>query len=204
MNKELWLETMSNKLICICGMCGAGKSEVSDYFKGLGAFAYVRFGQVVLDEVKKISQKPSEALEREVRERFRSEMGMAAIAIKNIPKILKELKHKNVIADGLYSWEEYLVLKERFRDDLVVIAVYAPPSIRYARLTGRANRHGTDESLRFRSFSTEQAEARDKAEIENLHKAGPIAMADYLIKNDATVDELKQNCREVYTKIFVD
>lgn len=195
---------MSNKLICICGMCGAGKSEVSDFFKSLGDFAYIRFGQVVLDEVKKISQKPSEALEREVRERFRSEMGMAAIAIKNIPKILKELKHKSVIADGLYSWEEYLVLKERFRDNLVVIAVYAPPSLRYSRLTGRANRHGVDENLRFRSFSKDQAKARDKAEIENLHKAGPIAMADYTINNDSTVDMLRQKCREVYTKIFID
>jgi dephospho-CoA kinase len=195
---------MNNKLICVCGMCGAGKSEVSEYFKSRGDFGYIRFGQVVLDEVKKISNKPSEALEREIRERFRSEMGMAAIAIKNIPIIERELQKISVVADGLYSWEEYLVLKEKFPNNMVVIAVYAPPLVRYARLSGRAKRHGSDEGLRFRSFSKEQAESRDKAEIENLHKAGPIAMADYTIINDKNIEDLKKSCEKVYTNIFVD
>jgi len=36
---------MPNKLVCIVGMCGAGKSEVADVFIENG-YEYIRFGQI--------------------------------------------------------------------------------------------------------------------------------------------------------------
>jgi len=41
-----------NKLICIAGMPGVGKSVLSDYFVKKG-HKFVRFGQITLDIVKK-------------------------------------------------------------------------------------------------------------------------------------------------------
>jgi len=43
---------MLNKIICIVGMAGAGKSLVADELVKQG-FEYLRFGQITLDEVKK-------------------------------------------------------------------------------------------------------------------------------------------------------
>jgi dephospho-CoA kinase len=193
---------MTNKLICLVGMCGAGKSEVADYLMSRRKYGFVRFGQVTLDKVKELGKKPSEELERKIREDLRDKYGMAAFAILNIPKFDKLLKESDVIGDGLYSWEEYLVLKEKYGDNLVIIATYASPKIRYQRLEGRAEKHGSDKDLRFRSFTKEEAAKRDRAEIENLHKAGPIAMAEYTLINNKKLSDLHKQIDEISEEIY--
>ncbi len=170
-------------------MCGSGKSVVADVFVAHG-YQFLRFGQITMEEIKRRNLEVSEANERAVREGFRKEHGMGAYAILNIPKIEELLKHGPVIVDGLYSWSEYKVLKENYGDRFITIAIYAPPKTRYARLDTRVNMK-EDTALRNRRFSPEQAKARDCAEIENIEKGGPIAMADYTITNDGTLDELK-------------
>jgi dephospho-CoA kinase len=193
---------MKSKLICLVGMAGAGKSEVAEYLMEKRKFGYVRFGQITLDMVKKMGEKPSEALERKIREDNRKKYGMAAYAILNEPKFDELLKSGDVIGDGLYSWEEYIELKNRYGESLIVIAVYAPPEMRYSRLDGRAAGHGKDEKMRFRSFTRKEAAARDYAEIENLHKAGPIAMADCTLINTGKRGDLHKAIDMVLSKIY--
>jgi len=188
-----------NKLVCIAGMPGAGKSVVSDFFVENG-YRFVRFGQVVLDEVKKLSPKPSEKIERKVREGIRKRHGMAAMAILNYPKFKKLLKRGNVIADGLYSWAEYKFLKNKFGKRMYLIAVFAPPELRYQRISTRVMPKN-DKELRHRPFSKSEAKSRDFAEIENLDKGGPIAMADYTIVNTEDMRYFKKQINEVYDEI---
>jgi dephospho-CoA kinase len=187
-----------NKIVFIVGMPGSGKSIVSDELVADG-FAFVRFGQIVLDKVKEDGLELSEKNEKKIREDLRREHGMAAMALLNIPKFDEFLKKSNVVGDGLYSWSEYKLLKEKYGDAMYVIAVYAPPEIRYERLESRAV--DNDEKQRFRSFTKDEAKARDFAEIENLEKGGPIAMADFTIINTGTIEELKQKVKEILLKI---
>lgn len=190
------------KIICISGLCGSGKSEVGEYFVKAG-YAYIRFGQVTLDEIKKRNLEPTEANERPIREALRKQYGPAAFAILNMPKIDALLSEdKNVLADGLYSWSEYKELKNKYGDDLIVIAVYASPKTRYERLENRKSRYEVDPNLKFRSFSKEEAKARDYAEIENIEKAGPIAMADFTIVNEGSLDELHTQINKILEKII--
>ena len=107
---------------------------------------------------------------------------MAAYAIKIEPRIrqlLSTSKVESIILDGLYSWEEYVYLQPKF-PNLKLIAIYARPEVRYRRLAVRA----------VRQLTPEQARARDIAEIEVSHKAGPIAIADYLVDNNGSLDQL--------------
>lgn len=204
----LWYKSVAihynimNKLICLVGMCGAGKSEVADYLQSKRKFGFLRLGQLTLDIVKEMGEKPSEALEKKIRQDLRKKHGMAAFARLNIPKFDKLLKNSDVIGDGLYSWEEYLLLKEKYGDRLIVVAVYAPPKLRYLRLEDRAKKHGADKNLRFRSFTAEEAAARDKAEIENLHKAGPISMADYTLINTGDIKLLHKQIDQIIEEIY--
>ncbi|MFA5532238.1 MAG: dephospho-CoA kinase, partial [Candidatus Shapirobacteria bacterium] len=80
-----------NKIVCISGMCGAGKSVVSDFFVK-NDFQFIRFGQLTLDEVKKRGLEVNEANERIIREEFRAKHGMAAFAILNLPKFDELIK----------------------------------------------------------------------------------------------------------------
>ena len=167
------------KLVAVVGMAGAGKTEVARLFCA-GGFARVRFGDITDEMVKSRGLPLSEENERRVREELRREHGMAAYAILNQPRIDAALEDGNVVVDGLYSWEEYLYFKEHYRQAFLVVAVTASPRTRYARLAGRA----------IRPLTAPEAASRDRAEIENLAKAGPIVMADYTIINETTLEEL--------------
>lgn len=189
-----------NKLVCIVGLTGSGKTEIADYFKDQG-YLYIRFGQITLDVVAKNGLEPIEANERPIREAFRDEYGPAAYAILNMPKFDEGLIKGNVIGDGLYSWAEYKVLKEKYGNAFMVVAIIASPKIRYARLENRADKYGDDPKMIHRSATKEAAQARDYAEIENIAKAGPIVMADYTIVNEGSLEEFQEKIKEIYNKI---
>ena len=186
-----------NKIICLVGMSGSGKSVVADVLVENG-FEFARFGQITLDIVKERGLEPSEENERPIREEMRKKHGMGAYATLNIPKFDKLLKKANLVADGLYSWSEYKILKEYYQDRLTIVAVLAPPEVRYARLAGRTE---VDENMRNRPATREQAIARDYAEIENIEKGGPIAMADYYILNIGSQEDLVEESKKLLEKL---
>ncbi|MBW2999602.1 AAA family ATPase [Candidatus Woesearchaeota archaeon] len=169
-----------NKVIALVGMCGSGKSEVAKIIEQKG-YSKVYFGGVTIEEVEKRGLEVTEENEKTVREELRKTYGMAAYAILNLPKIEEGLKKGNVLIDGLYSWEEYKILKNKF-NDMIVLTIFTPLKNRYERLTKRP----------VRPYTLEQAKERDYVEIENLDKGGPIAISDYTIINDGTLEELKQ------------
>ncbi|MFA5134003.1 MAG: AAA family ATPase [Patescibacteria group bacterium] len=181
------------KIIAIVGMCGAGKSLLADELVKLG-WGFVRFGQITLDIAKERGVS-GEAAEKQIREEVRAKHGMGAFATLNIPKFDSILLEKNLVADGLYSWAEYKILKEYYGDRLAVVAVYAPPALRYERISKRfSDKNDTD--LRNRNFTKEEALARDWNEIENIEKGGPIAMADYTILNTGEIEEYQKEIKK--------
>ena len=174
------------KVVSIVGMAGAGKSEVASLFEENG-FAKIRFGDVTDEEVAKRGLELNEENERRIRELLRREQGMAAYAKLNLPRIDSALKNGDVVIDGLYSWEEYTFLKTYYGKGFYVVAVWASPEIRYARLTGRLDR----------SLTLEEATSRDKAEIENTNKGGPIAMADFTVINGSSLENLRKAAERI-------
>lgn len=175
-----------SRIVAIVGLPGSGKSVAVEAFEASG-FSKVYFGAITIEKVKERGLEVNEKNEREVRESLRKEHGMAVYAKLNLEKI-KQLSTKNngVVIDGLYSWEEYLFLKEAF-PSLLVVAVYAPPSLRYSRLSTR----------RVRPLSKQEAYSRDVSQIEKLHQAGPIAMADVTVVNDGDFNDFKNKVEAI-------
>jgi dephospho-CoA kinase len=168
------------RVVAIVGMAGSGKSEVANVFEQNGFFR-VRFGDVTDIEIKKHNLEINETTERRFREQLRKELGMAAYAILNRPRIDEALQKSDVVADGLYSWEEYLDFKSYYLNNFYVVAVFSSPTTRYARLSER----------NLRPLNIEEAASRDRSEIENLNKGGPIAMAEYTILNETNLPDLR-------------
>lgn len=167
-----------NKAVAVVGMCGSGKSLLSNYFCQLG-WESVYFGGVTVSQLKKDGIPVNEANERKMREDLRKKFGMGAFALLLKEEILEKLEKNNVVLDGLYSWSEYVILKELLGDRLIVVAVVANGGVRKDRLKNR----------KVRPLTAEQVDSRDVAEIENMEKGGPIAKADYYILNNG--EELK-------------
>jgi dephospho-CoA kinase len=180
----------NRKVVAIVGMAGSGKSEVARTFERHG-FTRVRFGDVTDEEVKKRGLPLNEVNERHIRELLRKEHGMAAYAILNLPRIDAALKNSNVVVDGLYSWEEYVLLKDRYGDDFINVAVWASPETRYARLSKRS----------VRPLTHAEAASRDRTEIENTNKGGPIALADHTITNENSLSDLEKQANTLLASL---
>jgi dephospho-CoA kinase len=178
------------KVAAIVGMAGSGKSEVAARFEQKG-FKRIRFGDITDEEVYHRGLSLNEENERAVREALRRENGMAAYAILNKPKIDTALETSNVVVDGLYSWEEYLFLKESYGNDLYIIAIYSSPDTRHSRLAARE----------VRGLTKEESYGRDKVEIENINKGGPIAMADFTIINESTMENLIAETDSIISRV---
>ncbi len=185
---------MDNKLLlAFVGMPGSGKSEATVYLEKK-KIPRVRFGQLTEDKLKERNVPVTPENEQLVREELRKVYGMSVYA-ESAEGTIRQLftTHDIVVIDGLYSWEEYLFLVQQF-PQLVVICVYCEASIRHSRLMQRATR----------SMTIEQAKQRDKDEIEKLNKGGPIAIADYLVENNTTVDELQNKLYQLLKRLGVN
>lgn len=178
-----------HKIIAIVGMCGSGKSVACEYLEELG-FKRVYFGGLTMKILKDLNLEVTPENEKKVREDLRKKHGMAAYAIELLPEIKDLSKNYDVVLDGLYSWDELVVLKENFKD-LITIAIITDKKIRYERLNIRD----------VRPLTCEEAKNRDLSEIENIKKGGPIAYADYYVLNNFDRNNLKERMKEIIKEL---
>lgn len=175
------MDSSHTKIIAIVGMPGSGKSKAATVFADAD-WPVVRLDDLTEEVMRRRELPAGEQSGRAVRESLRQEYGMAAFAIRNIPRIEKALEKKHhVVIDGMYSMEEYEYFRVRFGGSFSVLAVIASPSTRHSRLARRS----------YRPLTAQEAVGRDPAEIKNLNKGGPIALADYSVLNEASEEEFK-------------
>lgn len=166
-------------LIAIVGLPGSGKTAAADFFRENG-YTVLRFGDQTDIGLKELGLPRNEENERTYREKIRAELGMAAMAIKIVPRIRKAMETASeIVLDGMKGLAEYEYVKKEF-PECKVLCLYAPPALRYERLAAR----------KVRPLTREEAEARDMAELKALDTGGSMALADYLIKNEGSMNDL--------------
>lgn len=180
------------KIIAFVGLTGSGKSAAVEYLTAKG-YPKVYFGGVIYAAMEKAGIPIGEENEKTFRVEIREKEGTDFVVREMIKQIhgLVDAGQKRIIADGIYSWDEYKAMKEEFHNDLDVIAVMTPKHLRYHRLESRAERPQT------RTVSIE----RDHKEIETIQKGGPIAMADYFVINDGDKEKLHRDIDAIISVI---
>lgn len=162
--------------LALVGMPGAGKTLCAQHLHARG-FITLRFGAIVVDEVRRRGLEVNPVNERDVREELRARHGMSAMASLALPKLQAALDdHHCIVIDGLYSMSEYTFLRQHLAAPTILAAIVAPRHLRYQRLASRA----------VRPLTPVEAAERDLREIDKLEKGGPIAIADYTLLNDAS------------------
>lgn len=178
-------------IIAVVGMSGSGKTEASNYFRQIG-LSIVSFSNIINEYIDEHKLGHTEEVHNKLRKEFREKHGMKAMAYLSKQKLKDCLELNNiVIIEGLYSWEEYTYLKEEFEGvQIYLVALFAEKELRYKRISERETR------------SALYGAERDVNELISTNKGPPIAFADYMIKNNFSLDELHDKLEEVYRSIY--
>lgn len=182
------------KILAIVGMSGSGKSVVVDYLTEKG-YPKVYFGGMIYKEMDRrgIERTADGESEKKFREMIRETEGKDWV----VKQVIEETRgligagQKRIVLDGLYSWTEYKALKKEFPGQLTVLAVVVPKALRHFRVGKRPER----------PFNTKEIQERDRSEIENLEKGGPIAMADHYVLNDDSVAKLHDDVDKILQRL---
>ena len=171
------------KILAIVGMSGSGKSVVVDHLTDKG-YPKVYFGGMIYKEMEKrgIERTEDGESEKKFREMIRETEGKDWV-VKQVIEETKDLINagqKRIVLDGVYSWTEFKTLKHEFPRMVTFLAVVVDKNLRYERVAKRPGR----------SFDAKAIRERDRSEIENLEKGGPIVAADYYVLNNGTIEEL--------------
>ena len=182
------------KILAAVGMSGSGKSVVVDHLTKKG-YPKVYFGGMIYKEMDKrgIPRSENGETEKKFREEIREKEGKDWV----VRQVIAEAKdliaagQKRIVLDGVYSWTEYKALKKEFPKNLYFVAVVVDKKIRYERVAIRPDR----------PFDSAAIRERDRSEIENLEKGGPIAAADYYILNNGTMEDITNRLDEILKEI---
>lgn len=186
---------MSNeKILAIVGMSGSGKSVLVDHLTEKG-YPKVYFGGMIYKEMEKrgIARTEDGESEKKFREEIRATEGKDWV----VNQVIAEVKdliaagQKRIILDGVYSWTEYKILKHEFPKSLTFVAIVVDKNKRYDRVAKRPGR----------AFDGKAIRERDRSEIENLEKGGPIVAADYYIINNGTIEEANARLDQILKEI---
>ena len=181
------------KIIAFVGLAGSGKTAAVDYLTGKG-YPKVYFGGIFYEAMQEAGLTPGDwepenKFRKEIREREGKDF-VVNRAVKQFRKLTEAGQHR-LIADGLYSWTEYKIMKHEFPGELTVVAVVAPKHLRKHRLVNRPER----------PVSPAEVDERDWREIEDIEKGGPIAIADYYVMNDKDLDHLYTQLEAILRQI---
>lgn len=173
------------KILAFVGMSGSGKSVAVEYLTEK-KYPKVYFGGMIYKEMERrgIERTLDGESEKKFREEIREKEGKDWVVKQVIEEVnrLIEAGQKRIVLDGVYSWTEYKTLKKAFPGEMVFVAVVLPKKIRYRRVAERIER----------PFNRQEIVERDRSEIENLEKGGPIAAADFYVLNDGSVKDMHE------------
>ncbi|MGC8663911.1 MAG: AAA family ATPase [Thermoplasmata archaeon] len=169
-------------IVLLVGMPGAGKEEFIKKAREMG-LQVVSMGDVVREYTKSIGLELNDKNVGNVANNERKINGMDIWARRTIEKI----KGNKCIIDGVRNKEEIDFFKENLKNKIVVTAILSSEHVRFKRII---NRNRKDDAK-----SWEQFAEREKREL-SWGLGNVIAMADYFIINEGTLEDFRKKVED--------
>ncbi|MCL4326347.1 MAG: flagellar hook-basal body complex protein FliE [Candidatus Thermoplasmatota archaeon] len=178
------------KIIIVVGMPGSGKDEFLKISKKFG-LEVIKMGDVIRNEmIKRNLQITPEQLPKFASEE-REKNGMGIWAKRTIPY----LTEKNSVIEGIRGDAELNIFKHNFGGNLDIVCIFSTPKTRYDRMKKRERR---DDPSKIDDFVD-----RDQRELR-YGIGNVIAMSDYIIVNEGTLDDMEKASERLIRNIIMD
>ena len=165
------------KLIVVAGMPGAGKEEFLNVARDMD-IPFLRMGDLVRELYPKRGDEDRDLTLGQFANIERERHGYNIWA----KRALERMSGNIYLIDGCRSMDEVMAYRS-LSDDVNIIAIHAPPRIRYDRLVKRQR----DDAPR----NVEEFDARDSREM-GWGLADVIALSDHLIVNDGSLEKFRE------------
>jgi dephospho-CoA kinase len=170
------------RILVLAGMPGSGKEEFVQVALSQG-YGVVRMGDVVRAEAARRGVPNSDKGVGGFADSERKQDGPDIWARRCLPYV----KEERTLIDGSRSLDELEVFRQAFGEDLMLVAIHAPPRARYGRLLDR----GRDDAPR----SWEEFAERDRREM-SWGLGGLVAMADVMLLNTGSLASFRRKVRD--------
>lgn len=171
-------------IIGLTGTNSAGKGEVANYLKRK-SFSYFSLSDEIRRELEKRGTGEDRDNLTKIGNEIRKKEGPAALAKRVIPKLIGDC-----IVDSVRNPAEVDELKSL--PDFKFIAIDAPVVLRFERARLRGRSENADSLEKFKA--NEERENSEDPKAQQLNKT--IALADAVIINDGTLEELHKKIEE--------
>ncbi|MBQ3736095.1 MAG: AAA family ATPase [Candidatus Methanomethylophilaceae archaeon] len=165
------------KLIVVAGMPGAGKEEFLNVARDMD-IPFLRMGDLVRELYPKRGDEDRDLTLGQFANIERERHGYNIWA----KRALERMSGDIYLIDGCRSMDEVMAYRS-LSDDVNIVAIHAPPRIRYDRLVKRQR----DDAPR----NVEEFDARDSREM-GWGLANVIALSDHLIVNDGSLEKFRE------------
>jgi len=181
---------MNNKLVIgLAGMPGAGKSAFVAVAKEKG-YGTVVMGDVVREEAARRRLEPTPENLGRIMLELRQTEGKSVIAKRCLSKV-DVAKEQKIVIDGIRSLNEVEEFKMHFAK-FTLVGIHSSPETRFRRLYRRQRSDDSEDSSIFHE--------RDVREL-SVGLGNVIAMSEYIIVNEETLEVVKGKAREVLAKV---
>jgi len=177
-------------ILGLTGTNASGKTSVVNYFKSRG-FAYYSLSDVIRDELTHQGLEHSRDNLRRVGNELRRLYGPAVLAI----KITNQISSANVVIDSIRNVHEIDELHKL--DNFFLIAIDAPPEIRFKRANSRGRLENAPTLQKFLELENKE-KSRDQT-AQNIDLC--MEQADFKIYNDKHISNLYEKLDQLMARL---
>ena len=182
------------KIIGITGTLGAGKGEAVEYLKKRG-FAHFSARDFLLEEVRRRGLPPNRDSTNFVGEDLRR-IHSASYVIESLLEKARKIG-KNCVLESVRTVGEIRFL--RTQPDCTILAVDADQRLRYDRVSKRKS---SLDQITFEKFVEDERRESISKNPARMNLPDCIALADFVLMNNGTKEELYEKVEEILKKIL--
>jgi dephospho-CoA kinase len=180
-------------IVGLSGTNGSGKDEAARILVKDFGFGFVNVSEFLRMEARKMKQEPTRENLRAISAKWRRELGVGVLVDMALDYLKRTGKnYPGIVISPMRNSGEAKHLKEIGGK---LVWVDAQPRLRFERVTDRGR--DAESHLSYEEFvAAEEAEMRNAGDENGLDMAEVKAMADIVIENNGSVEELKRNLTE--------